>query len=64
MCQEDIKNVLICEPNKWFTSREIFENVKSNISINSVGTNLRRLAKWNEIVVKKLNSRLYLYKLA
>jgi predicted transcriptional regulator len=57
MTMEDVYNVLLNNKSVWSTVKEIKQ--KLNIRGTSITTNLRRLAKRNEIVTKIVDRRLY-----
>ena len=64
MGQEDIIKLLKANPNEWFTSKEISNEI--NISLGAVTVSLKRLREKNEVEHKKSRTgarNQYLYKL-
>ncbi|MFW6007854.1 MAG: hypothetical protein ACOCP8_01205 [archaeon] len=52
MGQEDVYKILKNNPEEWYTTKKLHEEL-INIGMGSIGQSIRRMEKAKEIIIKK-----------
>ena len=56
MAQQEVLKLLKKDKKRWYSTREIAENLDITLSLSNVCNNLNRLLKHKEVVLKETQS--------